>query len=355
MSTDREEPPRKSALPRPSEAPRTSESSRTPEAPRLSQPPRLSRSAAPDARELIDSARIDIPTVRNREEIMSRVLSAHRKRRAAQRVVVPALGFVCALAAGIALWQHFEPPPELLLSREHPIASQGANRPASPSASTPAKTAASASANPSAPASGLELCAPAVSAAGSAPLIDDFEDGDGRISPFERRAGFWSATNDNTGKQQPALRSPFPMSRIPGGRGASQYALHVSGGKFSKWGALLSAELSARRCYDASVYAGLTFWTRGRGSINVVAKMTQIAPEEYGGSCTHDCYDAHLATLTLSNKWQEQRVTWAELKQKGYGQVVPFDPRSLLSLEFTVGPEQTPFDFWVDDIRFLER
>jgi hypothetical protein len=131
--------------------------------------------------------------------------------------------------------------------------------------------------------------------------------------------------------------------------------MHTSGGKFTKWGALLAADFSPRRCYDASAYAGLTFWARGRGSFNVVAKMTQVAPGEFGGSCTHDCYDSHRATITLSNRWQEQRVTWAELKQKGFGQALPFDPRSLLSLEFTVGPEQTPFDFWVDDVRFLER
>jgi hypothetical protein len=118
---------------------------------------------------------------------------------------------------------------------------------------------------------------------------------------------------------------------------------------------LLAADLSARRCYDASAYAGLRFWARGRGSFNVVAKMTQVAPEEFGGSCSHRCDDSHRATVSLSNHWQERRVTWAELEQKGTGQVVPFDPRSLLSLEFSVTPDQTPFDFWIDDVRFLER
>jgi len=59
--------------------------------------------------------------------------------------------------------------------------------------------------------------------------------------------------------------------------------------------------------------------------------------------------------VSLSKNWQEQRVTWAELEQKGFGQVVPFDPRSLLSLEFMIAPEQTPFDLWIDDVRFLER
>jgi len=192
-------------------------------------------------------------------------------------------------------------------------------------------------------------------AAGSEPLIDDFEDNDARIASLEHRAGFWSASNDNTGKQRPAPGGPLAMTRIPGGRGASQFALHTSGNKFTKWGALLAADFSPRRCYDASAYAGLVFFARGRGSFNVVAKMTQIAPEEFGGSCTHDCYDSHRATIPLTNDWQAHRVTWAELKQNGFGQSVPFDPRSLLSLEFTVAPEQTPFDLWIDDIRFLER
>ena len=311
--------------------------------PRLSQPPRLSQSAAPDAREFVKSARSDAPSPGTREASIERVLLTYRQRRTRRRLVWASASSAVALAAAVVLWLRFERPPETQLSREQPAPSQIAS-----GVPAPAPSASAASAE-------LEPCTPAVRALGNAPLIDDFEDGDARIAPIERRAGFWSASNDNTGTQQPALRSPFPMTRIPGGRGASHFALHVSGGRFSKWGALLSAELTARRCYDASAYSGITFWARGHGSFNVVVQMTQIAPEEFGGSCTHDCFDAHRATITLSNKWQEQHVTWAELKQRGYGQVVPFDPRSLLALQFTVAPEQTPFDFWVDDVRFLER
>jgi hypothetical protein len=192
-------------------------------------------------------------------------------------------------------------------------------------------------------------------AAGSEPLIDDFEDGDARIAPLEHRAGFWGASNDNTATQWPTPGGPLAIARIPGSRAASHFALHTSGAKFSKWGALLVADFSARRCYDASAYDGLRFWTRGRGSFNVVAKMTQTAPEEYGGSCRHDCYDSHRAVVPLASNWREVRLSWAAFKQRGFGQVVPFDPRSLLSLEFSVDPEQTPFDFWVDDVSFLAR
>ncbi len=251
------------------------------------------------------------------------------------------MGSGVALAALVALWLRANSSPEAPLAREQgPVPSQNSAAPPAPSAAAAAE---------------LERCTPAMRAAGSEPLIDDFEDGDARIALLEHRAGIWSASNDNTGTQRPALQGPLSMTRIPGGRGASQFALHGSGGKFTKWGASFAADLSARRCYDASTYGGLRFWARGRGSLNVAAKMTQIAPEEYGGSCTHGCSDSHRVTVPLASTWQEQRVTWAVFEQKGFGQVVPFDPRSLLSLEFTVGPEQTPFDFWIDDLRFLER
>jgi hypothetical protein len=327
----------------PGQPPRASQAPRLSQAPHPSQPPRLSQSAAPDARELVRSARNDAPTPGTLEASMEQVLLRYHRRRRFEPLVWAASGTAVALAAAVAIWINSNPLQKTELAREQhrPAPSQRSALPGAPSASArPAE---------------LEPCTPAMRAQGNDPLIDDFEDGDPRIAPLEHRAGFWSASNDNTATQRPTLRGPLSMARIPGGRGTSQFALHTSGGRFTKWGALLAADFSPRRCYDASVYAGLTFFARGRGSINVVAKMTQVAPEEYGGSCKHDCYDSHHVTISLSNDWKEQRVTWAELQQKGFGQIVPFDPRSLLSLEFSVAPEQTPFDFWVDDVRFLQR
>ena len=333
MSTDPSDPP-------PPARPSLRPSVRPLKAPHPSQPPRLAHSAAPDARELVHSARSDAPSAATREASMAQVLFKYRRRRARQRLAWAAAGSAVGLAALVTLWLHANPARDTEVSRElRPAANQSAAPPAPPAPRAPE----------------LEPCTPAVSAAGGQPLIDDFEDNDARIAPFERRAGFWGASNDGTSTQRPTPGSPLSIARIPGGRGASHFALHTSGGKFTKWGALVAAEFSARRCYDASVYAGLTFWARGRGSFYVVAKMTQVAPEEYGGSCSRDCYDSHRALVRLSSDWQQKRVTWAELEQRGFGQAVPFDPRSLLSLEFTVGPEQTPFDFWVDDVRFLER
>ena len=299
--------------------------------------------------------RNDAPRAGARDAAIEHVLHRYRQRRMQQRLAWVALGAGVSMAALALLWVRANPPQETLLAREQPSAKVPRELPLPSQSGKSVRPALVPVPTPSAAVLELQPCTPAMRAAGEQPLIDDFEDNDARIAPLEHRAGFWSASNDNGGTQRPAPGGPLSMTRIPGGRGASQFALHSSGSKFSKWGALVAADFSPRRCYDASAYAGITFFARGRGSLNVVVKMTQVAPEEFGGSCTHDCFDTHRVTLPLTNNWQEKRVTWAELTQKGFGQVVPFDPRSLLSLEFSVAPEQTPFDFWVDDIRFLQR
>lgn len=316
------------------------------------EPPRLAHSAASDARELVRSTRLDVPSAGAREVAVEQVLQRYRRRRTFNRAAASASAAALAVAAAVLLWRRSNPPSETPLAREQPsLPSQSAAVPAiaSPAPRPLAPPSASGRATELAP------CTPAMRAAGNEPLIDDFEDDDARIAPLEHRAGFWSSSNDGTGKQRPAPGGPLAMAKIPGGRGASHFALHTSGSKFTKWGALVAADFSPRRCYDASAYAGLAFFVRGRGTFNVVAKMTQVAPEEFGGSCTHDCFDTHRTTISLTPDWQERHVTWAELQQKGFGQVVPFDPHSLLSLEFSVAPEQTPFDFWIDDVRFLAR
>jgi hypothetical protein len=310
-----------------------------------SDPERLIAAEDPALRELVRSARADGPEPELRAASMSSVLAEYRQRRARRRLAGAALGSVAALAAVFALWLRFHPTPETQLAREVPSSSSRNVATALP------PRASSARALPPE----LQPCTPAVRADGSAPLIDDFEDADTRIAALEHRAGFWSTSNDGTGSEVPAPGGAFPMSRIPGGRGTSQFALHVRGGKFSKWGVLLSADLSARRCYDASAYGGLAFWARGRGRVDVIAKMTQTAPEEYGGSCTHDCYDGHRKTIDLSGQWHEERITWAELEQRGFGPPLAFDPHSLLALEFNSLPENTPFEYWIDDLRFLPR
>jgi hypothetical protein len=174
------------------------------------------------------------------------------------------------------------------------------------------------------------------------------------VPAVEQRIGQWLIFNDGTGTQFPRPGTADP-TRIPGGHGASHFALHSAGGKFSKWGASLSFEFNPRHCYDASAYGGLEFWARGRGEIRLIVKMTQVIAEEFGGSCSHDCYDGHAKRIKLSRDFQHVVVRWSELTQTGFGTPLAFDPRSLDAIDFSVLPEETPFDFWIDDVSFMRR
>ena len=304
------------------------------------EPSRLRAQASAES-ELLQSASEDAPSATFRQQAMESVLARQRAERRAQSRI--RWGVACAalgVAACLALVLRRPTPTPNLSLEPQPEPSHGA---------TPKQLASSAPTGPLAP------CTPAVIASGTEPLLDDFEDGDTRISRLEKRAGTWVVFNDGTGSQTPKPGASFVPDRIPGGRDASRFGIHVKGGKFTKWGAVLSADLSPRRCYDASAYAGVEFWARGHGFLRLAVQMTQVVAEEYGGSCVDKCFDGHFAQVALDKAWKHYLLRWEDLAQSGIGQTVTFDPHSLLAIQFAVPPEQTPFEFWIDDVAFLAR
>jgi hypothetical protein len=293
-------------------------------------------------KELLDSAAEDRPAPNTQPAAIAAVLSRRKRELAARRKrVLAGVGAALGLAAGVALFVRAGRPQAAKVAAE-PAAFQSARAPSATSVSA-------------LPASPLAPCTPVAVGSGQQPLIDDFEDGDSRLILSDKRAGSWVVFNDGTGQQQPRAGASFPADRIPGGREGSRFGLHTHGSKFTKWGAVLSVELSPRRCYDASAYAGIAFWARGRAKVRVAVKMTQVVGEEFGGSCIKDCYDGHGASRTLSKDWQRYALRWEELAQVGFGTPLPFDPHSLYSVEFAVAADQPSFDFWIDDLSFLPR
>jgi len=292
---------------------------------------------------ILKSAAEDSPGARARAAVTARVLAeaAAQRRRTFERGAAVA-GLVLAVAAALALVQRRVPEPTVTLAAE-PRTS------AAPSARAPSPPPSASGASPFAP------CAPAVAGSGQIPLIDDFEDGDAHAPMVDNRAGQWITFNDGTGTQTPKAGVLLTAARIPGGRGASHFALHNFGSRFTKWGAVLSLELNPRHCYDASAYGGLEFWARGRGELRLMVKMNQVMAEEFGGGCAHDCYDGHFKTIKLTRDFTHVVVRWNELKQMGYGTPLNFDPHSIDAIDFGVRPEQTPFDFWIDDVSFSPR
>jgi hypothetical protein len=289
-------------------------------------------------RSVLESASIDQPSAAARSAALALVLANHRARERRNVIAGAALAALAA-AAGVAFVLRPGLQPVTLSAEPHASAPpRGQAPPPSPSG-----------------ASLFVPCTPLAIAEGTSPLIDDFEDGDMHVPMVEHRAGQWLTFNDGTGSQFPKPGSAMSASRIPGGRGASHFGIHNVGSKFSKWGANLSFELNPHRCYDASAYGGIEFWARGHGEIRAAVKMTQIVSEEFGGSCSHDCFDAHTKYIKLTREFTRVVVRWADLSQQGFGTPIPFDARSLYSIEFSLTPEQTPFDFWIDDVSFSPR
>lgn len=304
-------------------------------------PKRLGEERASLEAELLRSAADDRPAPGVYAGTLASVLAARRRELAARRQKLALAG-----AAAIALAAAW-----LLVPRAPVQAPKVVAERADPSRASSAVTPPSASVAPSPP---FVPCSPLSAGSGHLPMIDDFEDGDTRMTSVDNRAGYWIAFNDGTAKQTPRVGSVFPANRISGGRASSRFGLHTSGGRFTKWGAVLAAELNPRRCYDASAYAGLVFWARGRANLRISAKMTQVVSEEFGGSCSKDCFDGHGAARTLTREWAKHVVRWEELTQRGFGTPVAFDARSLYSIEFQMLQDQ-PFDVWLDDVAFLER
>jgi hypothetical protein len=215
------------------------------------------------------------------------------------------------------------------------------------------KSVAASGATPSAPAHtmqpAVDLCLSVARGSGSEPLIDDFEDGDDAIRPLEGRAGFWRWPREiDAPGTAPAL---IPVPRPDATRG-NRLAQHVKGGKLLDWGATIEFDFRPA-CYDASQYAGVSFQARGPGRIYFAARERSVIPIAEGGNCQSDCHNPHVLKVELESGFRTYQVRFAELRQRGLGKPL-LDTHRLHSLAFLIRPEDTPYDVWVDDLRFLQ-
>jgi hypothetical protein len=193
-------------------------------------------------------------------------------------------------------------------------------------------------------------CRVHVAATGRAPLIDDFEDGDDALAPLEHRAGFWRwARESDAPGTAPALipvPRPAPLPR-------NKLALHVKGGPLFDWGATVEVNFRPP-CYDATSYDGLELQARGPGRVYVALREVGDIPPLEGGTCEGDCYNAHVVKIDLARDWRGYQVRWAELHPRGIGKPA-LDASRLHSVAFLIRAEDTPYDLWLDDVRFLPK
>jgi hypothetical protein len=191
-------------------------------------------------------------------------------------------------------------------------------------------------------------CAHRIRASGTDPLIDDFEDGDSLVSPREGRGGAWMLFKDNDPPGAlplltPSRRSPATVN--------NKSALRVTSDELRDWGASIQFDFHPS-CYDASAYGGLGFSAKGPGRLYLAVREMRVVPEKWGGTCLENCYDTHRKKIDLTAAWHGYVVAWSELRQRGYHSTA-LDPARIHDVALMVEPADTPFDLWIDDVRFV--
>jgi len=295
---------------------------------------------------LLDAARDEAPPQELGERVLDQLayrtrlerIAAQRPRR---RGYSAAAGAWVLLAAGVLLLVFALKP-----AADVPIAAEHASSASKPSAAPAGAPSAPSQHVPSA----IDPCLSLAPVSGTEPSIDDFEDGDDAIRPLEGRAGFWRwAREIDAPGTAPAL---IPIPR-PDATRANRLALHVKGGQLSDWGATVEFDFRPA-CYDASKYVGVSFQARGPGRVYFAARERSVIPVAEGGSCEVDCHNPHVTKVELESGFRTYQVRWSELRQRGKGKPA-LDEHRLHSLAILIRPEDTPYDVWLDDLRFLPR
>lgn len=214
-------------------------------------------------------------------------------------------------------------------------------------------------------------------AIGSSPatlsLIDDMENGSGRILNTDGRVGAWYAFDGSGGSNQwPAPTSPgvpIETSEIPNGRCASTRAMHTYGDLYL-WGGIgldLNFDGTTYGTYNASAYSGITFWAHGSSeNLEVRIGTAPSTSTHYGGTCTLDdppsseqagnegCQSPS-STIYLGDDFVQYWVPFAALSPPAGTSSDVFDATVLTNIQFYNNFELSDtghVDYWIDDVYF---
>jgi hypothetical protein len=185
-------------------------------------------------------------------------------------------------------------------------------------------------------------------------------DGDAFIPSVNGRAGSWTQAHDYTMGVPifPPDNAPFQMSNA--GDVCHGFAARLYGGPFTVWGASFGFGLGAP--YDVTAYSGFSFTARTTANPLVISvQFPDKDTDPAAGICDPStngpnyCFDHFSSPITLNSGWMKYVVTFAQLRQGGWGRIVKaFDPSSLRSVAFLI-PVGAKFDVWVDNVAFVKR
>jgi len=175
-------------------------------------------------------------------------------------------------------------------------------------------------------------------AAGTAPIIDDFEDNDHIISPNEGRLGYWYEYGDSDGTQMTA-----PLDGVDGVGGV----LTSEGSGFTEYVGfgvdLNNDNANQEPCeYDASAHTGIQFdITSNTDVLFQVALPTTVGDSDHYGISV----PASAAGTTF-------KAAFADLAQGGWGDAATWDASAILQLQWQIADPTAAFNITLDNVSF---
>ncbi len=174
-------------------------------------------------------------------------------------------------------------------------------------------------------------------AAGTAPIIDDFEDDDHTISPNEGRLGYWYEYGDSDGTQ-----TTTPLDGAPGSGGV----LSSSGSGFTEYVGfgvdLNNDNANSEPCpYDASIHTGIQFDITNDVEVTfqIALPGTVADSGHYGISVPAATNGTFMAPFTM-------------LEQPSWGEAATWDPSKIVQLQWQITDPTMAFSITLDNVSF---
>jgi endoglucanase len=203
--------------------------------------------------------------------------------------------------------------------------------------------------------------AAAMKECGPSGQIDDFEDNNNQNLVIEGRGGYWYTFVDKAGStvSPEAGEAGGTFAPSEGGYG-SKYAGEFKGKIGTAaivFGALGMNFQDPKATYDASKYAGITFFAkRGANSTGKVRlKVPDGNTDPEGGVCS-ECFNDFGADLNLTEQWQRFVLPFHDMKQmEGWGapRKPHIDSSKIFGLQWQVNVQGADYDISIDNVGFI--
>ncbi|MEO5768579.1 MAG: hypothetical protein ABIS92_09545 [Polyangia bacterium] len=191
--------------------------------------------------------------------------------------------------------------------------------------------------------------------------IDDFEDNNNQNNVVDGRGGYWYTYVDKVGStvwpeagevggtftpSEPGYNSKF-SGEVKGKLGTAAIVFGALGMNF----------VDPKGVYDASKYAGITFFAKRapNSTGKVRLKVPDVSTDKDAGICG-ECFNDFGMDLNLTEQWQRFTFPFRDMRQmEGWGspRKAHIDPSKLFGMQWQSQVQGADYDFSIDNVAFI--